>query len=470
MTSNLQSAQALAEIVTRSRKCLPENPIPWDQLGHVKVIKQWAEEIRAVTSRNGNASDWSLVSHAVTFFSPDVEECRYLAQRIAHDIGFDLAILKPQDVIQLFSDEEFDPGFSSPTLIYLEPGSWMMDVGSKKSDDSEDENIAIAQERLIDLIRHFNPELPVLFVTSTDDFSEFSKEFKYAGLFDRRFAIIPLTLEETASRFLGQIGLNICGDSLTNYLGKVGKLLDLDFDDKRQQGIIAMALKRLAARNMRKVEFIDLVNLAMRSSCEADESPVYSDSNHLRQIAVHEAGHATIAIIDSNGNNIPDYASIIQGLGFKGIVANSYAYHYASDDQLSYSDFRHRVRIDLAGRAAEHLVFGSENILARAARGDLKNATSFCHEMFATCGISTSMEISEGVGANLAIVLDKPSPSESSGVESMVQSYLKKQYDAVLDLLRSNRKLLDSVTDKLLQNRLLDQNDLSKMLESLKGI
>lgn len=43
----------------------------------------------------------------------------------------------------------------------------------------------------------------------------------------------------------------------------------------------------------------------------------------LRDTAIHEAGHAAMAVIDSNGKNIPEYSTIVAYRDSKGLVVDS---------------------------------------------------------------------------------------------------------------------------------------------------
>ena len=121
---------------------------------------------------------------------------------------------------------------------------------------------------------------------------------------------------------------------------------------------------------------------------------------------------------------------------------------------------RHKVRICLAGRAAEHLVLGSEEVSCHGANDDLQNATRLCGEMFAVCGMSPNMEDEGSAGNNLIVLTAESCISDHIRVDKHVSAYLEKQYKIVLDQLRIHHTLLDHIINELTSKKLLNQEEL----------
>ena len=437
-----------------------KHPSPWSKLGHVEVIKSWSKEAILAVQQKADLEDWALVGHAITIVHDDIEDCRNILQRVAHDLEFEFSYFNDLDILKNFAGEEFAIDCETPTLIYLEPGAWMKDLDEENG--PADQILSSTQKNICNLIENFNPEFPVIYATSTDDLAKLSPKFRKVGLFDRRFELIKPTLEEIAESFLELLGEKLCGQSLKDHLGKVGKLLDLDFDDRRRKELVALTLRRIAKRNNRQIEFADLLEIALQGSGEFDSYPVKNETA-LRQTAIHEAGHAAVAIIDSDGENLPEFASIVESKAYNGVVADSLSYHYSKNNIKSYADVRHQIRVTLAGRVAEHLVMGAENIRVSSARSDLEKVTNICFDMFACRGISDDMESFDGACSNLSVELERNSQSNLFKLESMVQGYLNKQYKIVYDMLNKNKKVLDMIIDQLMKNKVLDQTDLAKI-------
>jgi hypothetical protein len=437
------------------------NPLPWEKLGRVNVIRAWADEIKA-TLNNSNQENWALVGHAITIVHDDTDECENILKRVAADIEFQFISLDYNEIKECFLAEDIEgltqtPTFT-PTLVYLKPDDWM-----KSNDDieSEQDTHQQLQKNICEIIKQFNPNLPVIFATSIAEYDEFSKDFRQVGLFDRRFNVIKPTLEELAILLIESIGDKHCGSSIKENLGKVGKLIDMDFDDKRRRELIALTLKRTAVKEKRLIEFHDLVNLAVQGSNEYDPFPEKT-LDALKQVAIHEAGHALIAMIDSEYKNIPEYVSIVECDSYNGIVSDSYEYHLSKNRVLSYGYLRHQIRTTLAGRVAEHFALGSENVRIGSAKSDLRKATNMCFDMFTGRGFSDDMESHDGASNNLAIEPENPSQSYLATIESMVKAYLKKQYEIVYKLIEDHQEVFHAITNDLLEKKVMSRQDLIK--------
>jgi hypothetical protein len=436
-------------------------PSQWEDLGRIQVIRSWAEEIKTNINRLAGLDDWRLTGVAVTIEHSDIEHCRDILARVAKDAGINFLVLTAKEVEQNFSEEVAELKLNAPALIYLEPGAWM--------NPHEDKNSPIIeiQNKLCEAIRNFDENQPILYATSTYSLKDFAEEFRQVGLFDRRFKVIEPTLEELAQKFICEIGEEYCGTSLQDNLGKVGKLIDLDFDDKRHRQLIALTLKRTAIKENRKIEFNDLVTIAMFGSQEFDQFPE-KRSQVSKQVAIHEAGHALVAMVDSDYANIPDYVTIIECSRFNGIVADSYEYHLLNDRALSYANLKHKIRVFLAGRAAEHFVLGSENVKIGSSNSDLSKATSQCFAMFMERGFSDDMESDDGASNNLSIDIDNPSQEYYSKIELMVNQYLKKQYQIVFKMIEDNKEIFEAIVEDLLSKKILSQGELMEYGKKFK--
>ena len=440
-------------------------PLAWSKLGRIEVIKKWAAEIKTALKSSENIDQWDLVGHGVTLIHSDIDLCRNILYRVAEDVGFEFLCLNKNRIEDTFSKKNTELKLIVPTLVYLEPAEWMIDIDEMKQAHSA--IFQPIQDSICEIIRKFNPKTPVIFCTSIDSYENFSARFRQQGLFDRRFLVPELSLTDLAESFLEALGESLCGSTLTENMTKLGKLLQLEFYDKRRISLIVISLKRLAFNESRKIEFADLGKLAMCGSLEFDDFPAKSDEI-LRPIATHEAGHVTVAIIDSNGENVPEYATIIETDDYLGHVTDSYLFHHAKTNNKTYTFFKHQVRIFLAGRVAEHLMFGSENIRLASARSDLTKATEMCYEMFGALGVSSQMETDIGASKNLAIDPEL-SPNNLTRLEDVTREFLDKQYQIVYKMLEVNIEIFKSITESLLTQQLLDQKDLIKILNDSRN-
>src|ERR1035437_1937065 len=237
-----------------------------------------------------------------------------------------------------------------------------------------------------------------------------------------------------------------------------------EYESERRRGLVVLRLRRLAAREKRPLEFLDLVNVALRGFAEADALPVMTEDIR-RQAAWHEAGHAAVSVIDSKGRNVPEYSSVVPYADCEGVVVDSFKYLLETGDRMTYADMRHKVRISLAGRAAEELVFGPE-LVSNGWRADITRVTLRAGSAFAFGGCAPSMEREGQSGSNfsLAGINDDPfTASESAHTEALVREFLATEYGVVMEMLSTHRALLDAIAERLLVDAVVDQ-------EALEGL
>ena len=448
-------------------------PPEWDRFPGTRCLQNWATELATVITAGGDADAWELLGHGAVIEHDELERAQTLFHRIALDAGVQFAVV-PEDAVLELPLGVVDPFRTmAPILVFLEPGAWMLKVKSEDANSESAKTIARFRERLIERLRAFDTGHPVVFATAAYDIGDLDESLRAVGVFDRRFAVASFPKDFVGADFMDQIGLDLCGESLTDAPGKVGKLVS-GHDSNRKRGLAALAMKRLARREKRKVEFIDLVNFSTRGTIESDEAPLDAESVR-KQVAYHEAGHALVAILDSGGRNIPEYATIVASKGFKGVVVESYAYFSTLDSQRTYRNLLHDTRIALAGRAGEQILVGSENV-SYGASADLEGATRNAMDAFACYGFAPGMDDPLNAGSNLAVVYGEPSPSECEHVESLVRRFMADEYRNVLDLLTSHRPLLDAIAKRLMWDPVVDQSELAALcaehqvvLENLTG-
>lgn len=432
-----------------------QDALPWERIPGADLLQAWAQELRTACSLK-DKEEWRDVGHAVVLVAEETTRCQEAVRRVAADAGMRYVIIEAGDVA------DFPPRAAfaklAPALVYLEPGPWLLD---RKKGDSEDDATEVAkfQKRLAKWISEFDVSRPVVLCTMVYELGDMSDTLDGTGRFDRYLALPPLTLAVRGEEFIEKLGRDRCGESLTSSPAKLGKLLDNGFakSERRDQALLYM--RRLSKREKRTVEFLDLMHISTHGFGE--EGSVESSSDDIRrQVAAHEAGHAAIAILDSAGRNVPDYCSIVPGVGFTGIVAESIGYHQSLGDRTTYSDFRHDIRICLAGRAAEELVFGPERI-SNGASGDLENAWKRSRRAFARWGFAPQMEKANASSSNLAVIVGDPTSTESAYVESLIRQFLANEYEVVLKCLADNQAFLNAIAERLLWDPIVDQSELS---------
>ena len=172
-------------------------------------------------------------------------------------------------------------------------------------------------------------------------------------------------------------------------------------------------------------------------------------------------------MVDSDGANTPDYVSVLPGEGFFGVTVESYQYKYQELGCDSYQNARHSVRVALGGRAAEELILGVEQIGTSGLRADLEEISVYVRGFFAVHGVCLEMEDAEHTGSNLAAVVNGESPSESVHIESLMRRYIERQYLATLEIMQTNRGLMELIIEMLINKNVVYQDDLLPLLKTV---
>lgn len=432
----------------------------------IKVLKRWARDLRFGIEQSVDSQEWDLIGRAVFLLTDDAGYACKLFALLANEAGFSFSRLRVEDLARLTSTVN-SLNSTGPALIYLEPGEWSSPIDRELPDLATASRLSLQRE-IKKIISALDPMRPLIFATSGRKSANLDRGFRQKGYFDQFFEIAELSIEEMGRKFLNQVGKDLCSESLLAHPVKVGALLKSECNDSRRQGLFSIALKRLSRREKRSVEFVDISRLAMYGINSSDSTVHESEAQRLI-VATHEAGHLIVAMLDSEGKNVPEFCSAHPENGIPGMVAHGIEGRQDTIGFESYNDFRCDIRICLGGRAAEHLIFGQEGVTVRGANSDLYNATKLCHEMFSECGIPHDMGQTSQMGSNLAVFDNDAGPSESWRYKRMIRSYLKEQYEYVLSLLSRNQKLLEAVRDRLMSQSLLDRNELIALFDAVGG-
>lgn len=430
------------------------------------MLGSWVKDLEEIVDRQESPESTLMLGRAVVIEFSDLLAGREMLLEIAQMAGMGCEMPKIEDIRgwlskegELFPNREID----SPTLIYV-PIECFIKVDEKTSRNEFGWDVPSYAE-LLQAINEINQKMPVVIV-SVGKFLDVSDELRAAYAFDRYLTIPKSDPIERAHEFMNLVGMSRFDKSVIKFPEKVGMLLNMRFTDKRRLGLLEMTIRRMNKKSKRPISYQDLVLLAARGTGEGDYRPHLHEKNRYRT-AVHEAGHALVAMIDSGGTNVPDYVSILKGNGFLGITLESYEYHYQQLDCDAYQTGRHSVRVALGGRAAEEVILGNEQIGTSGLRSDLEEVSSIARGFFAVHGICVNMEQELHTGSNLAAIVSNESASEAAHIEAMMRTYIEQQYRIVIETVKSNRALLNQITEKLLSKEELYQDDLLPMLEKV---
>lgn len=436
---------AAHKLIEQSEKQVPM--MAWTDFEGADKLRGWAGDVRRLRDTN-ESSEWELVGRALLLEVEREDQAILLARLCAHDAGVDF-VLMDGDVFSKQSEEVLqEVSKLGNVLVYLSHSTWI----------AEPKHAHMYAELIASALR---ANRGLLLVAGTDNVGNVADTLRAPGVFDRSFLLPGFSAEKRGKIILSLIGEAICSPALLKETDKVGKL----FGGKsiHSLGRFSLHLRRLNQREKQLIEFSDLIDIHLRDTSESDVSP--ADAKEVReQVAYHEAGHAAVGILDSDGKYVPEYASITGAAGFKGVVVTSLdAFHKFAGGFTSYWDFRHQVRISLGGRAAEELIYGAENVCTGAS-GDLTSATSMAIRMFSSVGFAPGMGTKGQSGSNLAVMVTESDLTSMARLYDLARQFLAEEYEATLSLLAKNRPLLDAIKDRLMIDPVVDQAEIREII------
>ena len=187
-----------------------------------------------------------------------------------------------------------------------------------------------------------------------------------------------------------------------------------------------------------------------------------------KTVAYHEVGHALIgAIIPGTGH--VEKISIVP----RGIAALGYTLQFPEEDRflMIEDEIRGRIVTLLGGRAAEELIFSK---VSTGASDDIQKATDLAERFVTLYGMSDKLGpiTFERVQQQFLNNFSNPRRSISEKIAEQIDQEVKKIMDGAhqlaLVILRENQKLLKEVADILLEKEVLEGEELSTYLASVK--
>jgi len=177
------------------------------------------------------------------------------------------------------------------------------------------------------------------------------------------------------------------------------------------------------------------------------ETSIALDSEERRLIAVHEAGHAVAAALSKESDRIHK-ATILPRGGALGMVLR-----LPDGDRvvLRRSKILADLRVALAGRAAEMIVFG-EGGVSTGAGADLKAASAVALRMAKEWGMADTL-VEPGTGG-----------AGEEAARAAAERILRTALEEATAILNENRDGLTAVADALLERETLDGAEIDALL------
>jgi len=181
--------------------------------------------------------------------------------------------------------------------------------------------------------------------------------------------------------------------------------------------------------------------------------------------AVHESGHALVALMLPGSDPVHKISIIPRGHGIGG-----YTLQLPLEDRslISRNEIRHRIMVLLGGRIAESIYFGE---ITSGASDDLQKATRFAHSMVCELGMSDKLgnltfgRRDQQVFLGRDIMQDRDYSEQTAIlIDEEVRSIVDTAYKAAHKIITDNRDKLNKLSQSLVEKEVLDEYEIKELV------
>jgi cell division protease FtsH len=176
-------------------------------------------------------------------------------------------------------------------------------------------------------------------------------------------------------------------------------------------------------------------------------------------VAHHESGHALVAWLVPNGDQIRKITIVPHGLNALGLVQT-----VAEEERYMYSKawLEDRIAIALGGRVGEFLATGQT---FSGAQNDFEQATRMARMMVMKFGMSDKVgQVSYDMDGERPAVGRAQSEKQRELIDREVRRIVDEQMARVTAMLTEHRAYLDGMADELMAKETLREEDLARLL------
>ncbi len=226
----------------------------------------------------------------------------------------------------------------------------------------------------------------------------------------------------------------------------------------------------LAARGNRKsVEQQDLSEAIERVVAGLEKKSRVLQDDEKKVVAYHEVGHAIVGHLMPGGSKVAKISIVPRGMSALG-----YTLQLPTEERFlnSKEELQGQIATLLGGRSAEEIVFGK---ITTGASNDLQRATDIAEQMVGTFGMSDILGplaydkqgggqfLGNGNNPRRAV-----SDATAQAIDKEVRDLVDNAHEMALKILRNNLSLLESISQKILEEEVIEGQDLKKLLSETK--
>ena len=260
---------------------------------------------------------------------------------------------------------------------------------------------------------------------------------------------------------------------------KLSDEVDLDAIATRTPGFAGADLANLvneaallAARNHREAVIqADFAEAIERVVAGLEKRSRVLNDKEKEIVAYHEVGHALVGAAMPGSDQV-EKISIVP----RGMAALGYTLQLPTEDRFlrDETELKGQIATMLGGRSAEEVVFGS---ITTGAANDLQRATDVAEQMVTSYGMSQVLGplaydrskqnsfLDNGAAPNARRLV---SDETAKAIDEEVKGIVESAHQRALSILKNNRELLEKISQRLLEEEVIEGETLRDMLAEVQ--
>ncbi|HVV45511.1 MAG TPA: AAA family ATPase, partial [Bryobacteraceae bacterium] len=191
------------------------------------------------------------------------------------------------------------------------------------------------------------------------------------------------------------------------------------------------------------------------------------------RVAVHESGHAMVALSVRHGDPVHRVSIIPRSIGALG-----YTLQLPTQDRylMTQEELEDQIAVLLGGRAAEEIQYGG--VVSTGAADDLQRASELVRQMVTHFGMSERLgKLAWGRSLGPQFLkspfeMEERNYSEhtAEAIDQELRRILDSIYERVMQILLSKRDLLTRISNELIRKETLDRNELDRLIAAPEAV
>src|SRR6184192_1060945 len=445
--------------VTAAKTISPKSTVSWDDVAGLDEAKEeLAEVIDFLRDPERFGRLGARVPKGILLYGPPGTGKTLLARAVAHASGANFYSASASGFVEMFAGlgaarirKLFEEARkNAPAIVFIDEldavGAQRTGTGFSRAQDQ-------TLNQLLVELDGFESRDQIVVMGASNRLQDLDIALLRPGRFDRQVLVAAPDLAGREEI----LGVHTRGKPL-------GDDVDLKAIARQTAGLTGAELENIAneaaifagragQQQLRQVDFDDAME---RVVAGLQQRKVVTEKER-RILAYHEAGHAVMSHL--TGDLLPVHKVTIVSRG----QALGYTLNMPSEERYLHTteEFEDLLKVYLAGRAAEEVVFGR---ITNGAANDLEKATELSRAMVFDYGMSNAASSRTMRADNYAL------SEETKRARDEEQARLTDEaFQEALRLLQKHRAALDRIALALLEKETLDKDELAALMEGVEA-